>query len=49
MSSIEIRFISKDDMDTLDIGLQEAIDAVELGFKAWRKEGDYALKESLVV
>jgi pyruvate kinase len=34
MSSIEIRFISKDDMDTLDIGLQEAIDAVELGFKA---------------
>jgi ornithine cyclodeaminase len=34
MSSIEIRFISKDDMDTLDIGLQEAIDAVEFGLKA---------------
>ncbi len=34
MSSIEIRFISKDDVDTLDIGLQEAINAVELDLKA---------------
>ncbi|MFQ5546332.1 MAG: ornithine cyclodeaminase family protein [Acidiferrobacterales bacterium] len=34
MSSIEIRFISKDDMDTLDIGLQEAMDAIETGLKA---------------
>lgn len=34
MSSIEILFLSKEDVDALDLGLQEIMDAIELGLKA---------------
>ncbi len=34
MSSIEILFLSKEDVDALDLGLQEIMDAVELGLRA---------------
>jgi ornithine cyclodeaminase len=34
MSSIEILFLSKEDVDSLDLGLQEVMDAIELGLKA---------------
>lgn len=38
MSSIEILFLSKEDVDTLDLGLQEILDAIELGLKAHGKK-----------
>jgi alanine dehydrogenase len=34
MSSIEILFLSKEDVDALDLGLQEVMDAIEQGLKA---------------
>lgn len=34
MSAIEILFLSKEDVDALDLGLQEIMDAIELGLKA---------------
>jgi len=34
MSALEILFLSKEDVDALDLGLQEVMDAVELGLKA---------------
>jgi alanine dehydrogenase len=34
MSSIEILFLSKEDVDALELGLQEVMDAIELGLKA---------------
>lgn len=34
MSSIEILFLSKEDIDALDLGLQEIMDAIEAGLKA---------------
>jgi ornithine cyclodeaminase len=34
VSSIEILFLSKEDVDALDLGLQEVMDAVEAGLKA---------------
>jgi ornithine cyclodeaminase/alanine dehydrogenase-like protein (mu-crystallin family) len=34
MSSIDILFLSKEDVDALDLGLQEVMDAIELGLKA---------------
>ncbi len=34
MSSIDILFLSKEDVDALELGLQEIMDAIELGLKA---------------
>ncbi len=34
MASIEILFLSKEDIDALDLGLQEVMDAIEMGLKA---------------
>jgi ornithine cyclodeaminase len=34
MSSIDILFLSKEDIDSLDLGPQEVMDAIELGLKA---------------
>jgi ornithine cyclodeaminase len=34
VAGIEILFLSKDDVDALDLGLQEIMDAIELGLKA---------------
>jgi ornithine cyclodeaminase len=34
LSAIEILFLSKEDVDALDLGLQEIMDAIELGLKA---------------
>ncbi len=34
MSTLELRFLSKEVIDTLDLGLQEILEAVELGLKA---------------
>ena len=34
MSAIEILFLSKEDVDSLDLGLQEIMDAIEFGLKA---------------
>ena len=34
MSGIDILFLSKEDVDALDLGLQEVMDAIEAGLKA---------------
>ena len=34
MPGIEILFLSKEDVDALDLGLQEVMDAIEAGLKA---------------
>lgn len=39
MSALEILFLSKEDVDALDLGLQEVMDAIELGLRA-HGEGD---------